>query len=320
MEYRRLGRTGMQVASICLGGNVFGWTIDEAGSFAVLDAYVEAGGDFIDTADVYSRWAPGHTGGESEAVLGAWLKARRNRSDLVIVTKVGSPMGDGPRARGLSRRWIVAGVEDSLRRLQTDYIDLYLSHYDDPATPPDETMRAYDDLVTSGKVRYVGASNYSAGRLVGALWASDKHGYTSYVALQPLYNLARREAYERELQPVCREHGLGVITYSSLASGFFSGKYRPGEPLPETARAGGVQNNYMNARGFSIVDALREVAASHSATPGQVALAWILARPEITAPIASATTPDQARELAGAAELKLDAEELEMLDQVSEWR
>lgn len=320
MEYRRLGRTGLKVASICLGGNVFGWTADEAASFAVLDAYVEAGGDFIDTADVYSRWAPGHTGGESETVLGRWMQARGNRQQLVLVTKVGSAMGEGPRERGLSRRWIMRAVEDSLRRLQTDYIDLYLAHYDDLETPPEETMSAFDDLVRSGKVRYVGASNYSPGRLVGALWASDRRGYARYEALQPLYNLARRDAYERDLQQVCREHELGVITYSSLASGFFSGKYRPGEPLPETPRAAGVRNAYMNERGFRILDSLREVAANHGATTGQVALAWILARPEITAPIASATTPDQARELAGAADVRLDAEELALLDQVSEWR
>ncbi|RIK47337.1 MAG: aldo/keto reductase [Chloroflexi bacterium] len=320
MEYRKLGRTGLKVAPICLGGNVFGWTADEQASFAVLDAYVEAGGNFIDTADVYSRWAPGHTGGESELVLGKWFAARGNRDKVVLVTKVGSPMGDAPGQRGLSRGWIMHAVEQSLRRLQTDYIDVYLSHYDDPDTRPDETMRAYDDLIRAGKVRYVGASNYSPSRLVGALWASDRNGYARYELLQPLYNLARREAYERELQAVCREHELGVITYSSLASGFFSGKYRSDAPLPESARAGGVQNNYMNARGFAALDALREVAAGHNATTGQVALAWILSRPEITAPIASATTADQARELAGAAALRLTSDEVAHLDQVTDWR
>jgi aryl-alcohol dehydrogenase-like predicted oxidoreductase len=317
MELRQLGRTGLKVAPICLGGNVFGWTIDEPTSFAVLDAYVEGGGDFIDTADVYSRWAPGHSGGESERVLGNWLKARGNRDKLVIVTKVGSAMGDSPRERGLSRVRIMTAVEASLRRLQTDYIDLYLSHYDDPDTPPDETMRAYDDLVRAGKVRYVGASNYSAWRLMRALWAADRHNTVRYEALQPLYNLARREAYERELEPMCREMGLGVITYSSLASGFFSGKYRRGEPLPTTARSRGVETNYMNERGFRILDAVQRVANNLGATSGQVALAWIIARPGITAPIASATSVEQVRELLGAADVRLDAAALATLDEAS---
>ena len=320
MELRRLGRTGLKVAPICLGGNVFGWTADEKASFAVLDAYVEGGGDFIDTADAYSRWVPGHVGGESETVVGKWLKARANRDQVVIVTKVGSPMGDSPHQRGLSRRWIMAEVEHSLRRLQTDYIDLYLSHYDDPDTEPDESMRAFDDLVRSGKVRYVGTSNMSAWRLMKSQWESDRHGWARYDALQPLYNLARREPYEREMEAVCRDQGLGVITYSSLASGFFSGKYRPGRSLPDSARASGVQRGYMNEQGFRILDAVDAVASGLGATPAQVALAWILARPGITAPIASATSPEQARELLGAAELTLDAEALGRLDEVSAWR
>lgn len=320
MEQRRLGRTGLQVAPICLGGNVFGWTADEAASFAVLDAFVEGGGDFIDTADSYSRWAPGHSGGESERVLGNWLHARGNRDRVVIATKVGSAMGEGPRERGLSRRWIMASVEGSLRRLRTDYIDLYQAHYDDPVTPPEETMRAFDELVRAGKVRYVGASNYSAWRLMGALWASDRHGYVRYESLQPVYNLARRAEYERDLEPLCRERGLGVITYSSLASGFFSGKYRRGQALPPTARASGVERNYMNDRGFRILEAVEAVAADHRATPGQVALAWILARPGITAPIASATTAEQARELLGAADLRLDPAAITALDEASAWQ
>jgi aryl-alcohol dehydrogenase-like predicted oxidoreductase len=320
MEQRRLGRTGLYVAPICLGGNVFGWTTDEPASFAVLDAYVEAGGDFIDTADVYSRWAPGHVGGESERVLGNWLRARGNREQVVIVSKVGSGMGDHPRQKGLSRRWIMSAVEASLRRLQTDYIDLYLAHYDDPNTEPEETMRAFDDLVSAGKVRYVGASNYSAWRLTRALWASDKAGHVRYEALQPLYNLARRDAFERELEPLCRDQQLGVITYSSLGSGFFSGKYRPGQPTPTSARANGVQANYMNERGLAILDAVEQVAGNCNATPGQVALAWLLAQPTITAPIASATTPEQARELLGAADVRLDADALALLNQASDWR
>ncbi|HET9016308.1 MAG TPA: aldo/keto reductase, partial [Thermomicrobiaceae bacterium] len=315
-----LGRTGLKVAPLCLGGNVFGWTADEQASFAVLDAYVEGGGDFIDTADSYSRWVPGHTGGESETVVGKWLKARGNREQVVIVSKVGSVMGDNPRQRGLSRRWIMEAVEDSLRRLQTDYIDLYLNHWDDLDTEPEETMRAFDDLVEAGKVRYVGASNISGWRLMKSQWEADRHGWARYEALQPLYNLARREPFEREMEAVCRDQGLGVITYSSLASGFFSGKYRSGTALPGSARATGVQRGYMNEQGFRVLDAVDAVAANLHATPAQVALAWIMARPSITAPIASATTPAQVRELLGAAELKLDADAMRKLDQASAWQ
>jgi aryl-alcohol dehydrogenase-like predicted oxidoreductase len=319
MEARRLGRSGLKVAPLCLGGNVFGWTIDEAASFAVLDAYVEGGGDFIDTADSYSRWAPGNAGGESETVLGAWLHERRNRDSVVITTKVGSAMGALPRERGLSRDWIVGSVERSLRRLQTDYIDVYMAHYDDPDTPQDETMRAFDDLVRAGKVRYVAASNYNNWRLVGALWASDRHGYVRYEALQPGYNLMQRAGFERDLEPLCLEHGLGVVTYSSLASGFLTGKYRSGQSLPDSARAGGVQARHMNERGERVLSAVDTVAANLNATPCQVALAWILARPSITAPIASATSADQVRELLGAVELRLDADALALLDEASAW-
>jgi len=319
MEPRRLGRTGLKVAPLCLGGNVFGWTADEQASFAVLDAYVEGGGDFIDTADSYSRWVPGHVGGESETVVGKWLKARANRDSVVVVTKVGSGMGDGHHQRGLSRRWIMEAVEHSLRRLQTDYIDLYLSHWDDLDTEPEETMRAFDDLVRAGKVRYVGTSNISTWRLMKSQWEADRHGWSRYEAIQPLYNLARREPFEREMQAVCRDQGLGVITYSSLASGFFSGKYRSGRSLPDSARATGVQRGYMNEQGFRILDAVDAVAANLNATPAQVALAWIMARPTITAPVASATSPEQVRELLGAAELTLDPEALRMLDAASAW-
>ena len=320
MEPRRLGRSGLKVAPICLGGNVFGWTIDEPDSFAVLDAYVEGGGDFIDTADSYSRWIPGHTGGESEHILGNWMRARRNREKVIIATKVGSPMGAIARERGLSRYWIMQSVENSLRRLQTDYIDLYQAHYDDPNTPLEETMRAFDDLVRAGKVRYVGASNYSAWRLTRALWVSDCHGYARYDSLQPLYNLVRRVGYERDLEPLCLDQGLGVITYSSLAGGFLSGKYHRGQALPGTARAAGVEKNYFNERDWGILDAVEAVAANYQATPAQVALAWIMSRPGITAPIASATSVEQARELLGAADLQLDAEALTILGRASVWQ
>jgi aryl-alcohol dehydrogenase-like predicted oxidoreductase len=322
MERRQLGRSGLKVAPICLGGNVFGWTADEAASFAVLDAYVDGGGDFIDSADVYSRWAPGHSGGESETVLGKWFSARGSatRDKVVLVTKVGSAMGEGALERGLSRRWIMKAVEDSLRRLQTDYIDLYLAHYDDPDTGYEETMRAFDDLVSAGKVRYVGASNYSAWRLTGALWASERHNFVRYEALQPLYNLARREEFERDLQPMCLEHGLGVITYSSLAGGFFSGKYGRDTAMPPTARAESVKSRYMNEQGFRVLDAVQQVASNLDVTPGQVALAWLMSRPAVTAPIASATSVQQVQELLGAVELHLDDESLATLDAASDWR
>jgi len=314
MEMRALGRAGLQVAPICLGGNVFGWTCDEPTSQAVLDAYVAGGGNFIDSADVYARWAPGNVGGESEAILGRWMRARGNREQLVIATKVGSAMGDGPNQRGLSRQHIVAAVEASLRRLQTDYIDLYQAHIDDEATPLDETLRAFDDLLRQGKVRYIGASNYSAWRLVQALWTSDHRGYAPYVCVQPRYNLVDRADYERELEPACLALGVGVITYSALGGGFLSGKYRRDGELPTTARADSVRQRYMHERGWAVLDALLAVAEVRGATPTQVALAWQLARPSVTAPIASATSVAQVQELLGAAALKLTPEELAALD------
>ena len=313
MEMRALGRAGLQVAPICLGGNVFGWTCDEPTSQAVLDAYVAGGGNFIDSADVYARWAPGNVGGESEAILGRWMRARGNREQLVIATKVGSAMGDGPNQRGLSRQHIVAAVEASLRRLQTDYIDLYQAHIDDAATPLDETLRAFDDLLRQGKLRYIGASNYSAWRLVQALWTSDHRGYAPYVCVQPRYNLVDRADYERELEPACLALGVGVITYSALGGGFLSGKYRRDGALPATARADSVRQRYMHERGWAVLDALLAVAEARGATPTQVALAWQLARPSVTAPIASATSVAQVQELLGAAALKLTPEELAAL-------
>ena len=320
VEMRKMGRTGLKVSPICFGGNVLGWTTDEPTSFAVLDAFAEGGGNVIDSADVYSRWAPGHVGGESETVLGNWMQARGNRERIVVATKLGSAMGEGANERGLSRRWIMQAVEDSLRRLHTDYIDLYQAHQDDRDTPLDETLRAFDDLITQGKVRYIGASNYSAWRLTTAFWASDKHGYARYETLQPRYNLAAREEYERELEPLCQEQGIGVITYSSLASGFFSGKYRAGQDLPTTPRAQGVQRGYMNEKGFATLDAVERVARESGATPGQVALAWILARPAITAPIASATSVEQTREMLGAADLHRGADALAIRDTASAGR
>jgi aryl-alcohol dehydrogenase-like predicted oxidoreductase len=320
MVTRKLGRTGLKVSALCLGGNSFGWTTDQRASEAVLDAYLDAGGNFIDTADVYARWAPGNTGGESETALGVWMAGRRNRPAVIIATKVCGPMGAGPNDAGLSRQHIMEGVEASLRRLRTDYIDLYQAHWDDRDTPLEETLRAFDDLVRQGKVRYLGASNHVAWRLTRALWESDRHGYARYECLQPKYNLVIRDEYERELEPLCLEQGIGVIPYSSLASGFLSGKYRRGGELPATARAAGVQKTYMNERGFAVLAAVEKVAAGVGATPAQVALSWLAHRPGITAPIASATSVAQLKEIAAAIDLKLDAETTATLDQASAWR
>lgn len=319
MQTRRMGRTGLYVTPICFGGNVLGWTTDHQRSFEVLDAFVAGGGNFIDTADVYSRWAPGHVGGESEVILGDWMQARQNRHDVIVATKVGMRMSDDANGEGLSRYRIIKHVEDSLKRLKTDYIDLYQAHADDVNTPLDETLRAFDDLVSSGKVRYIGASNYSAWRLTKALWVSDSLNVARYDCVQPRYNLVMRADYERELEPMCISEGVGVITYSSLASGFFSGKYKAGQPLPETPRAGGVQNNYMNDRGFKILAEVERVAAELNTTPGQVALAWIMARPGITAAIASGTTVAQVQDLTASANLVLPADAIAALTAASAW-
>jgi aryl-alcohol dehydrogenase-like predicted oxidoreductase len=320
MLMRKLGRTGLKVSALCLGGNTFGWTTDQKASEAVLDAYCEAGGNFIDTADVYSRWAPGNKGGESETVLGTWLASRKNRAAVLIATKVMGPMGPGPNDSGLSRTHIMEGVEASLQRLKTDYIDLYQAHWDDKETPLEETLRAFDDLVRQGKVRYLGCSNYPAWRLTRALWESDRHGYARYECLQPKYNLVIRDEYERELEPLCVEQSIGVIPYSSLASGFLSGKYRAGVELPKTARAAGIQKSHMNDRGFAILAAVEKVAEKVGATPAQVAISWLAHRPSITAPIASATSLPQLKELLGGIELRLDQEATATLDDASAWR
>src|SRR2546430_13901348 len=286
MLMRKLGRSGLRVAALCLGGNTFGWTTDQKTSEAVLDAYIEAGGNFIDTADVYSRWVPGHAGGESETVLGTWMKARGNRRAGIIASKVMGPMGAGPNDTGLSRQHSVEGVEDSLRRLQTDFIDLYQAHWDDRDTPLEETLRAFDDLVRRGKVRYTGASNSHAWRLTRALWESDRRAYVRYESTQPKYNLVFRDEYERELEPLCLEQSLGVIPYSSLGSGFLSGKYHRGRDLPKTARAGSVQKTYMTDRGFTVLEAVEKVAASAGARPAPGAPSLLAPPPPRTAPTA----------------------------------
>lgn len=317
MSIRTLGRTALRVSPLCLGGNVFGWTADEETSFAVLDAYVDGGGNFIDTAESYSRWVPGNKGGESEEILGRWMRTRRNRDQLVIATKVGAPMGEAAHERGLSRRRIMDAVDGSLRRLQTDYLDLYQAHFDDSATPLEETLSAFDDLVKAGKVRYLGASNYTATRLKEALDTASRMGVRPYESMQPEYNLLDREQYEGELQSLCLEHGLGVITYYSLASGFLSGKYRKGQPLPPSSRAKAVEREYMNPRGFRVLEALDQLASQYGATVSQVALAWVMAQPGVTSAIASATSPSQVKELLGAIPLQLDSESLARLTEAA---
>ena len=311
---RPLGRSGLEVSPICLGGNVFGWTVDEATSFRLLDAWVDAGMNFVDTADVYSRWVPGHAGGESETIIGKWFRQSGKRHRVVLATKVGKPMGDADK--GLSKAYIRRAVEASLRRLQTEVIDLYQAHDDDAATPLEETLGTFAELVKEGKVRAIGASNYTGPRLALALETSRRLGVPRYESLQPLYNLVEREPYESELEPVCVENGLGVINFYALASGFLTGKYRSAADLGKSVRGSGA-GKYLNERGLAVLGALDAVAATVGATPAQVALAWQIARPSITAPIASATTPAQLDELVAAARLQLDAPSIELIDRVS---
>lgn len=314
MESRPLGRSGLLVAPLAFGGNVFGWTVDERTSFALLDAFVDAGFNLIDTADVYSRWVPGHAGGESETIIGRWLQASGKRSRIVLATKAGMEMGPGQS--GLSRRYLRSAVEASLRRLQTDHIDLYQSHDDDPATPMDETLGAYAELIREGKVRAIGASNFSAARLALALATSKRLGLPRYESLQPQYNLYDRAAYEAELEPLCRAEGLGVIPFYGLAKGFLTGKYRSAADLGQSPRGAGVKG-YLNARGMRILAALDAEAAESRSTPAQVALAWQMARPGLTAPIASATSLAQWQEIKGAASLELSAAAIARLDAAS---
>jgi aryl-alcohol dehydrogenase-like predicted oxidoreductase len=314
MQKRRLGQSQILTAPLVLGGNVFGWTLDEAGSFRILDEFVGASFDFIDTADVYSSFVPGNVGGESEAIIGKWLAQRGNRNRVVITTKVGMRMG--PSKEGLSRAYIFRAVEDSLRRLRTDYIDLYQSHCDDAGTPLEETLQAYAELIRQGKVRAIGASNYGAARLTQALDVAKRESLPRYESLQPEYNLYERSNYETNLETLCVQRGLGVITYFSLASGFLAGKYRSHADLKDAARAEFV-GKYLNPRGERILRALDEVAASHRSTPASVALAWLMARPSVTAPIASATSSAQLKTLIAAAQLQLEPAAIEALDHAS---
>jgi aryl-alcohol dehydrogenase-like predicted oxidoreductase len=303
MSRVRLGRSDLMVSRLCFGGNVFGWTVDKTMSERLLDGLVDAGLNFIDTADVYSKWAPGNQGGESEVILGAWMKARGNRHSLVIATKVGSEMG--PDLKGLSKSYILKAVDNSLRRLQTDYIDLYQSHWDDPSVPVEETLSAYQQLITAGKVRVIGCSNFSVARLSASLEAHRRDGLPRYECLQPEYNLCERAVFEDGLADLCRSHEIGVITYFSLAGGFLTGKYRSAADLGKSARGEDVAK-YLNPRGERILAALDAVAAETNSTPTRVALAWLMAQPTVTAPIASATSPAQFQELVAATQLYLD--------------
>ncbi|MGD1093488.1 MAG: aldo/keto reductase [Bryobacteraceae bacterium] len=316
MKTSKLGSTDIEVSRLCFGGNVFGWTTDEATSFALLDGFVGAGLNFVDTADVYSRWVPGNQGGESETVLGKWFKRSGKRKQVILATKVGMEMA--PDKKGLSRAYILRAVEDSLQRLQTDYIDLYQSHTDDATTPLEETLGAYAQLMQQGKVRVIGASNYTAERLAEALKVSQEHGLPRYQCLQPLYNLYDRASYEAALEPLCLKEKLSVIPYFSLASGFLTGKYRSQSDLSKSPRGQRMIPKYMTERGSRILAALDQVAKEHGSTPAKVSLAWLMARPSITAPIASATNLEQLNDLIDSTRLELNHESIKLLDQASE--
>jgi aryl-alcohol dehydrogenase-like predicted oxidoreductase len=314
MQKRRLGQSNLEIAPLAFGGNVFGWTADEATSFRLLDAFVDAGFDFIDTADVYSRWHTGNTGGESETIIGRWLKSRGSRGKVTIATKLGIEMAPG--RKGLSRAYMMQAVEDSLRRLQTDHIDLYQSHRDDPDTPIEETLSAYAELIRQGKVREIGASNFSAERLAESLRVSTAQGLPRYQSLQPMYNLVERAAFEGPLEDLCLKEKVGVIPYYSLASGFLTGKYRSQADTAGRARGSRVEK-YLNESGLRLLAALDDAAKRHNATPAQVALAWMMARPSITAPIASATSVPQLQELVRAADITLDRDAIAQIDRAS---
>ena len=317
MEKRQLGQSSLHVYPITFGGNVFGWTADQAMSFQLLDAFTGAGFNFIDSADVYSRWHPGNQGGESEVIIGHWLKARGNRDKVIIATKLGIEMAPGKK--GLSRKYMMQAVEDSLRRLQTDYIDLYQSHRDDPETPIEETLSAYADLIKQGKVREIGASNFSAARLGESLKISTEKGLPRYQSLQPQYSLVERAEFEGALEDLCLKEKVGVIGYYSIASGFLTGKYRSKADMEGRARGPRVEK-YLNEHGFGVVAALDDVAKRCNAKPVQIAMAWLIARPSVTAPIASATNLDQLAELLKSAEIKLDAAAIAQIDAASKPR
>jgi aryl-alcohol dehydrogenase-like predicted oxidoreductase len=318
MNYRKLGRTGLKVSELCLGTMQFGWTTDESHSVEVMNAYAGAGGNFIDTADIYTMWGEkGMAGaGESEEIIGRWMKERRNRNQIVLATKARGKMWEGPDSEGLSRARVIRCCEESLRRLQTDHIDLYQCHWVDLETPIDETLSALDDLVTAGKIRYIGASNYPAWRLMEALGQSDRHNYARFISYQPQYSLMERAGFEIEAMPLCKHYGLGVMPYSPLACGFLTGKYRRGGAV-DSIRASEVRDLYANDRGFALVDQMEKIAKVHSKTIAQTAFAWLLTQPVVTAPIIGANTAAQLQEAMGAVGYRLDSAEMQTLNELT---
>lgn len=318
MEYVKLGRTGLKVSRLCMGTMQFGWSIGEADSQCVLSAAFESDINFFDTADIYSKWVQGNPGGVAETYLGNWMKkAKTPRHKIILATKVRGEMGPGPNDQGLGRVHIMQAVEASLKRLQTDYIDLYQAHSPDENTPIEEALRAFDDLARQGKVRYIGASNYKAWQLMQALWTSDKYSLARYDCLQPKYNLIQRAEFEAELRDVCKTYGLGVIPYSPLRGGFLTGKYRKGKPIPESKRAESAQR-YMTEENLAVIEKMDGIGKAHEATVSQIALAWLLADPVITSPIISATSVEQLKENLGAVDVKLTTQEIEVLNEMTE--
>jgi aryl-alcohol dehydrogenase-like predicted oxidoreductase len=315
MEYTKLGRTGLKVSRICLGTMNFGWSADEPTSQQIMDAAFDAGINFFDTADIYSNWSPGNPGGVSEEIIGRWLKTK-NRREVIIATKVRGRMWAGVNGEGLSRHHIIHAVEDSLRRLQTNYIDLYQMHWYDKETPIEETLRALDDLVSAGKVRYIGISNYPAWRIMQALWISDVHNLVRFESLQPHYSMFHRKEYEAEMAEVCQTYEIGVIPYSPLAAGFATGKYQRGAQQVDSTRSesGLIRRLIDSVQAYDAMDIAREIARTHSVPVAQIALAWMLAKPAITAPIIGARSVDQLNELIGAPDVKLSADEIKHLD------
>jgi len=318
MEYRRLGNSGLKVHPICLGSMQFGWSADEKASFEVMDAYAKAGGNFIDTADIYSAWTEGNSGGESETIIGKWLEARKNRHLMVIATKFNGKMWDGPNGDGLSRGHVMKAVEDSLQRLRTDYIDLYQTHWPHHDTPQEETMRAMDDLVKAGKVRYIGCSNEPAWRLIKGMWISDKYNLNRFVSVQPPYSLVKRHEVELELEAACLDQGVGIIPYSPLQGGFLTGKYRRGV-VPDSVRAEGLKR-FFTEKNFALIDMLEERGKAYNATVAQMTLAWYLRRPAITSPIIGANTVAQLQDTLGCLEVDLSDEDYQAIDEASDWR